>query len=50
MQIDYIGTEQVLKFIEASRLSKFRIERANTTGAYIPVFEYTESNNNADEP
>lgn len=48
MQIDYLGTEAVIKFIEASRLSKFRIERANASGSYIPVFEYLESNNNGD--
>ena len=49
MTIDFIGTESVIKFIEASKLSKYKIERAtNANGSYISVYEFNDSNNNID--
>jgi hypothetical protein len=49
MTIDFLGSESVLKFIEASKLSKYKIERAtNANGSYISVYEFNDSNNNAD--
>lgn len=43
--LDIIGTENVLKYIETSKLSKFTID-ANKSGHYICVFECINSNNN----
>lgn len=43
--IDIIGTENVLKYIEVSKLSKFTID-ANKSGHFICVFECINSNNN----
>ena len=49
MTIDFIGTDSVIKFIEASKLSKYKIERAtNANGSYISVYEFNDSNNNID--
>ena len=41
--IDIIGTENVLKYIEVSKLSKFTID-ANKSGHFICVFECINSN------
>jgi len=47
MQVDIIGIENVLKYIESTRKSKFSIYRATgTNGAYMPVFECLESESN----
>jgi hypothetical protein len=48
MQVDIIGTDDVLKYIEATKLSKFTVQRSNGSG-YIPCFECidSESNSNA---
>lgn len=43
--IDIIGTENVLKYIEVSKLSKFTID-ANKSGHFICVFECINSNSN----
>lgn len=43
--LDIIGTENVLKYIETSKLSKFTID-ANKSGHYISVFECINSNSN----
>ena len=43
--LDIIGTENVLKYIETSKLSKFTID-ANKSGHYICVFECINSNSN----
>jgi len=43
--IDIIGTENVLKYIEVSKLTKFTID-ANKSGHYICVFECINSNSN----
>lgn len=43
--IDILGTENVLKYIEVSKLSKFTID-ANKSGHFICVFECINSNNN----
>ena len=47
--VDILGTENVLKYIEATKLTKFTIQRAEGGGQYIPVFECIDSdtNNNA---
>lgn len=48
MQVDIIGIENVLKYIESTKKSKFSIYRATgTNGAYMPVFECLESDTNA---
>ena len=44
--IDIIGLDNILKYIEASKLSKFTICRANANGNFVPVFECLNSNNN----
>lgn len=47
MQVDIIGIENVLKYIESTRKTKFSIYRATgTNGAYMPVFECLESDSN----
>ena len=48
MQVDIIGIEDVLKYIQATKLSKFTVHRQNGAG-YIPCFECldSESNSNA---
>jgi hypothetical protein len=48
MQVDIIGIDDVLKYIEATKLSKFTVQRQNGAG-YIPCFECldSESNSNA---
>jgi hypothetical protein len=46
MLVDIQGTENVIKFIEASKLSKFSILRAGNTGYNIPIFECLNSNDN----
>jgi hypothetical protein len=46
MLVDIQGTESVIKFIEASKLSKFSILRAGNTGYNIPIFECLNSNDN----
>jgi hypothetical protein len=47
MQVDIIGIENVLKYIEGARKTKFSIYRATgTNGAYMPVFECLESDTN----
>jgi hypothetical protein len=43
--IDIIGTENVLKYIEVSKLSKFTID-ANKSGHFICIFECINSNSN----
>lgn len=43
--VDIIGTENVLKYIEVSKLSKFTID-ANKSGHFICVFECINSNSN----
>jgi len=43
--IDIIGTENVMKYIEVSKLSKFTID-ANKSGHFICVFECINSNSN----
>lgn len=45
MQVDIIGTEDVLKYIEATKLSKFTVQRSNGSG-YIPCFECIDSESN----
>jgi hypothetical protein len=48
MQVDIIGIENVLKYIESTKKTKFSIYRATgTNGAYMPVFECLESDTNA---
>jgi hypothetical protein len=44
--IDIVGIDNVIKYIKASKLSKFTISRANTNGSYLSVFECLNSNNN----
>ena len=47
MQVDIIGVENVLKYIESTKKTKFSIYRATgTNGAYMPVFECLESDSN----
>lgn len=46
MLVDIQGSENVVKFIEASKLSKFSILRAGNTGYNIPIFECLNSNDN----
>lgn len=48
MQVDIIGIDDVIKYIEATKLSKFTVMRQNGAG-YIPCFECldSESNSNA---
>jgi hypothetical protein len=47
MQVDIIGIDNVLKYIESTKKSKFSIYRASgTNGAYMPVFECLESDSN----
>lgn len=46
MQVDIIGIEDVLKYIEATKLSKFTVQRQNGAG-YIPCFECLDSESNA---
>jgi len=47
--VDIIGTENVLKYIQATKLTKFCIQRAEGNGSFLPVFECydSESNSNA---
>lgn len=47
MLVDIQGKENVVKFIEASKLSKFSILRAGNTGYNIPIFECLNSNDNS---
>jgi len=47
MQVDVIGIENILKYIEAAKLSKFTIMRIGNSGASTPVFECIESDSNA---
>lgn len=44
--VDIVGIDNVIKYIKASKLSKFTISRANTNGSYLSVFECLNSNNN----
>ena len=46
MQIDILGLENICKYIEATKLSKFTIQRGGS-GQYIPVFECINSDSNA---
>jgi hypothetical protein len=46
MQVDIIGIDDVLKYIEATKLSKFTVQRQNGAG-YIPCFECLDSETNA---
>lgn len=46
MQVDIIGIEDVLKYIEATKLSKFTVQRSNGAG-YIPCYECIDSETNA---
>lgn len=46
MLVDIQGTDNVIKFIEASKLSKFSILRAGNTGYNVPIFECLNSNDN----
>jgi len=46
MQADIYGLENILKYIEATRLTKFTIQKAGANGSYIPVFEVTDSESN----
>lgn len=45
MQVDIIGIDDVLKYIEATKLSKFTVQRQSGAG-YIPCFECTDSESN----
>jgi len=44
--VDIIGLENVIKYIQASKLSKFTIQRAGNNGSYMSVFECINSNSN----
>lgn len=46
MQVDIIGIEDVLKYIEATKLSKFTVQRSSGAG-YIPCFECLDSESNS---
>ena len=46
MQVDIIGIDDVLKYIEATKLSKFTVQRSSGAG-YIPCFECIDSESNA---
>lgn len=45
MQVDIIGIDDVVKYIEATKLSKFTVMRQNGAG-YIPCFECLDSESN----
>lgn len=47
MQIDIIGTENVVKYIEASKLTKFTISRIGTSNSALPIYECIDSDSNA---
>jgi len=49
MQVDILGLENVVSYIQATKLSKFIIQRAGGNAQAIPVFECidSESNGNA---
>jgi len=44
--VDIIGLDNVIKYIKASKLSKFTIQRAGNNGSYMSVFECINSNSN----
>jgi hypothetical protein len=46
MQVDIIGIDDVLRYIEATKLSKFTVQRSSGAG-YIPCFECIDSETNA---
>ena len=46
MLVDIIGTENVLKYIKASKYSKFVVLRAGTTAAGVNVYESTDTEDN----
>jgi len=46
INVDLIGTENVLKYIQATGLTKFCIQRAEGNGSFLPVFECYDSNSN----
>ena len=48
MQVDILGVENICKYIEATKYSKFTISKhSNTTnGNYISVFDLHDSNSN----
>lgn len=48
MVIDIYGADNLVKFIEATNLSKFSIERPGQSGSYIPLFEMVNGNTNKD--
>jgi len=47
MIADIYGLENILKYIETTRLTKFTIQKAGANGSYIPIFEVTDSETNA---
>jgi len=47
MQVDVIGLENVISYIQATKLSKFVIQRAGNNAQAIPVFECIDSDSNA---
>ena len=46
MNVDIIGLENILKYIEATKLSKFQVFRAGANNKYTPVFECLSSDSN----
>ena len=46
MNADIYGIDNILKYIEATRLTKFTIQKAGANGSYIPVFECIDSETN----
>lgn len=47
MQVDVIGLENVISYIQATKLSKFVIQRAGSNAQAIPIFECIDSDSNA---
>tara|TARA_R110000868_G_scaffold306879_1_gene568335 strand:+ start:6919 stop:7683 length:765 start_codon:yes stop_codon:yes gene_type:complete len=47
MQIDIQGLDNILKYIEASKLSKFTIARLGNNNGITPLFECLDSDSNA---
>lgn len=47
MQIDVIGLENVVSYIQATKLSKFVIQRVGSNAQAIPIFECIDSDSNA---
>lgn len=47
MQVDILGLENVVSYIQATKLSKFIIQRAGANAQAIPVFECIDSDSNS---